>query len=190
MHTPMTDDVRRLEDEIARLQAELANLRRAAPRPAIADCTLRRADATPVRLSELFAGKSDLLVIHNMGKSCPYCTVAADGFNGVADHLASRAGFVLVSPDPPEVLDRFARGRGWRFPVASSAGSSFAHDMGFEPEPGECWPGASGLQRDADGSITRIASAVFGPGDAFCSVWHLFDLLSEGANGWVPRYSY
>jgi predicted dithiol-disulfide oxidoreductase (DUF899 family) len=37
----------------------------------------------PVRLSELFAGKRDLFVIHNMGTSCRYCTMWADGFNGV-----------------------------------------------------------------------------------------------------------
>jgi len=32
----------------------------------------------PVRLSELFAGKADLIVIHNMGTTCPNCTLWAD----------------------------------------------------------------------------------------------------------------
>lgn len=190
MHSPLSEDVTRLEEEIARLKAALANLRRAAPRSIVPDCTFHRPDASPVRLSELFAGKPDLLVIHNMGHACPYCTVAADGFNGLADHLQSRTGFVLVSPDPPDALARFARARGWRFPVASAAGSSFTRDVGFEPEPGKCWPGASGFHRDADGTMTRVASAVFGPGDSFCGLWHLFDLLADGANGWQPRFAY
>src|ERR1700684_285660 len=37
------------------------------------------AGSTP--LADLFGGKPDLFVIHNMGASCPYCTVWADGFN-------------------------------------------------------------------------------------------------------------
>ncbi len=43
-----------------------------------------------VRLSELFGGKPDLIVIHNMGATCPHCTLWADGFNGIYDHLANR----------------------------------------------------------------------------------------------------
>jgi predicted dithiol-disulfide oxidoreductase (DUF899 family) len=31
-----------------------------------------------VRLSELFAGKADLILIHNMGTTCPNCTLWAD----------------------------------------------------------------------------------------------------------------
>ncbi|TVS08776.1 MAG: DUF899 domain-containing protein, partial [Phycisphaerales bacterium] len=33
-----------------------------------------------VSLADLFAGKRDLLIIHNMGKRCSYCTMWADGF--------------------------------------------------------------------------------------------------------------
>jgi predicted dithiol-disulfide oxidoreductase (DUF899 family) len=190
MQSPVPDDVRRLEDEIARLKARLAQLRRSAPRPMVPDYTLRRGDGSPVRLSELFNGKPDLLIIHNMGRSCPYCTLWADGFNGVAEHLASRAGVALVSPDQPATLEKFSKERGWRFPVVSSHGSPFTRDLGFEPETGKQWPGASGLRRNADGSIVRVAAATFGPGDDFCSVWHLFDLLAEVADGWQPKDSY
>ena len=44
------------------------------------------------------ATKRDLIVIHNMGASCPYCTLWADGFNGIYDHLADRAAFVALQP--------------------------------------------------------------------------------------------
>jgi predicted dithiol-disulfide oxidoreductase (DUF899 family) len=64
----------------------------------------------PVRLSELFGGKRDLFVIHNMGTTCRYCTMWADGFNGVYDHLADRAAFVLATPDTPDVQRQFAKG--------------------------------------------------------------------------------
>ena len=53
------------------------------------------------RLSQLFGTKRDLFVIHNMGRSCPSCTLWADGFNGIYPHIADRAAFVIASPDPP-----------------------------------------------------------------------------------------
>ena len=63
--------------------------------------------AGPVRLSELFGPHEDLILSHNMGVSCSYCTLWADGFNGVADHLANRAAFVVSSPDDPETQAAF-----------------------------------------------------------------------------------
>jgi len=65
-------------------------------------------------LAGLFGRKDDLVVIHNMGSSCPYCTLWADGFNGLYDHLANRAAFALSSPDAPAAQKRFAEGpRDW-----------------------------------------------------------------------------
>ncbi len=54
-----------------------------------------------VALSELFGDRTDLFVIHNMGTGCPNCTMWADGFNGVLQHLENRAAFVVCSPDDP-----------------------------------------------------------------------------------------
>src|SRR5215831_7435066 len=85
----------------------------------------------PVRLSDLFGDKEHLFVIHNMGKSCPACTMWADGFNGVLPHLADRGAFVVSTPDTPDVQKAFASGRGWRFPIVSHHGTSFADDMGY-----------------------------------------------------------
>ena len=42
----------------------------------------------------------------------------------------------------------------------------------------------------AGGKIMRVADTAFTQGDDFCSVWHLFDLISEGAAGWRPRFRY
>jgi predicted dithiol-disulfide oxidoreductase (DUF899 family) len=55
---------------------------------------------SPVALSSLFGAHNDPIVVHNMGQSCRYCTMWADGFNGIYPHLANRAGFAPVSPDP------------------------------------------------------------------------------------------
>ena len=106
------EQVRALEDEILKKTQELAEMHRALPPLAVDDYALVRRSGS-VKLSDLFAGKRDLPVIHNMGTSCPYCTMWADGINGIWQHLADRAGLVLVSPDEPEVLEAFAASRGF-----------------------------------------------------------------------------
>jgi predicted dithiol-disulfide oxidoreductase (DUF899 family) len=150
----------------------------------------------PVKLSELFGDKRDLFVIHNMGAGCAYCTLWADGFNGVYEHLTDRAGFVLSSPNPVEAQKQFAASRGWRFPMVCHTGSSFTKDMGYQPggDPladklGGWYPGVSVFQKDA-GRILRVSNAELGPYDDFCSVWHFLDLLPERDAGWEPKTRY
>lgn len=142
-----------------------------------------------VRLSELFGGKDTLFVILNMGASCRYCTLWADGYNGVYDHLADRAAFVVSSPDLPATQRRFAQSRGWRFPMVSHRGTSFAADMGYRSEGGGFLPGIVVFRGDK-GRVFRVSDTGCGPGDDFCSVWHFFDLLPEGADGWQPGFRY
>ncbi len=156
------------------------------PEP-IQDYTFRRAEGT-VRLSELFSGKDTLIVIHNMGASCPYCTLWADGFNGVYEHLRSRASFVVASPDAPEQQQTFAQSRGWRFPMISIEGTTFAQDMGYWRDDSPV-PGVSVFKR-SDGRILRVADTSFSPCDDFCVVWHFLDLIPEGGAGWEPKYRY
>ncbi|MGI9240304.1 MAG: DUF899 family protein, partial [Verrucomicrobiales bacterium] len=117
-------------------------------------------------------------------------TMWADGINGLWEHLADRAGLVLVSPDPPEVLESFAEGRGWGFPIASAIGSSFNGDMGMESESGGAAPGMSTFHLGDDGAIERVATEEFGPFDLFCSTWHFIARLRGGVDGWEPKYSY
>lgn len=187
----MSDDrLRQLYEQSMAIQKELVEeLRARGPEP-VADITLARTDGSAVTLAELFGDHDEMLLVHNMGKGCTYCTLWADGFNGLADHLASRAAFVLVSPDEPAVLGDFASGRGWKFDCASAHGTSFVSDMGYEPKPGVYSPGISSLAKKSDGSIERIAHSPLGPGDMYCSIWHMFDLLPKGTNGWEPKYEY
>ena len=141
-----------------------------------------------VQLSALFGEHDTLFVVHNMGTSCPYCTLWADGFNGVFDHLRNRAAFVISAPDEPIRQREFADSRGWKFPMVSHRGSSFAADMGYARDGGFA-PGVSVFKRRAD-RIVRVADTSFAPGDDFCCVWHFFDLIPEGRVGWRPKYKY
>jgi predicted dithiol-disulfide oxidoreductase (DUF899 family) len=145
--------------------------------------------AGPRGLAALFGDKPDLFVILNMGTSCPSCTMWADGFNGLYPHIADRTAFVVASPDPPEVQQRFAAGRGWRFPMVSHQGTDFAADMGYCSDTGGWLPGVSVFQR-AGADILRVADTRLRPGDDFCALWHLLDLLPQGAADWQPRFSY
>lgn len=184
----MADELKQLEAEMALLRQRINEARRRdGAISAVRDYELRAVDGATVRLSELFDSKRDLIVVHNMGRKCPYCTLWADGFIGFSKHLNDRASFVLCSADEPAIAKAFAASRGWPFRVVSGHGSPFAHDMGFEPEPGEVWPGVSTFHLAADGTISRIAAAGFGPGDSFCSIWHMFDLLKDGPGNWEPR---
>ena len=137
----------------------------------------------PVRLSQLFDGHEDLILIHNMGVSCSYCTLWADGYNGLHPHVVTRAGFAVSSPDRPTVQRKFAESRGWKFPMVSHAGTSFAADMGYVSAKGGWMPGVSVFRRDG-GTILRVSDTGFSPGDDFCTLWHLFDLLPGGVGEW------
>lgn len=143
----------------------------------------------PRKLSELFGGKDDLILIHNMGKKCTYCTLWADGFNGVYHHLADRAAFVIASPDSPAVQQEFAKSRGWRFPMVSHEGSSFAADTGYLGKNGRFMPGVSVFRKDGK-KILRVGDTGFHPLDDFAGIWHMFDMLPGGVGDWSPKYSY
>jgi predicted dithiol-disulfide oxidoreductase (DUF899 family) len=182
-------DIAALEEEIQRMKKELVEKRKSLPRMQVSDYALGTPDGQ-TRLSELFAGHDELIVIHNMGKGCRWCTLWADGFNGIVDHFENRAGFALVSPDDPQAQKAFAQSRGWKFRVLSGKGSTFIEDLGFRHEKGGFIPGFSTFVKDESGKIFRIAKAEFGPGDDYCSIWHMFDLLSGGVGDWEPQYKY
>jgi predicted dithiol-disulfide oxidoreductase (DUF899 family) len=184
----LTREIEKLEGELVEQYTRLAELKRRMPREPVKDYDLAGWNG-PVKLSGLFGGKSDLIVIHNMGRGCRYCTLWADGFNGVAEHLGNRAAFVVCSPDSTDVQKEFAAGRKWRFPMVSGKDSPFIQDMGFRSE--KSWmPGVSTFRRGTDGKIERVAKASFGPFDAFCGAWHLVALLADGVNDWEPQYRY
>ncbi len=179
--------ISKLEEKLVHQQQKLAELKHRLPLVEVIDYELSGPTGA-VKLSALFNGKKDLIVVHNMGTTCRYCTMWADGFNGLVSHLSNRAGFAIVSPDAPKTQQAFAQKRGWKFPMYSGRGSSFIEDMGFKSEDG--WmPGVSTFVRKGK-KIYRVASAPFGPFDSFCATWPLFALLAGGADNWEPQYRY
>lgn len=171
---PVAED---LDKQIYDLTKKLAEHRKNTTGVAVQDYVFHNWSGEEVPLSGLFGDKDRLIAVHNMGKSCPYCTIWADGFNPVFRHIEKHSAFAVVSPDPPDVQREFAESRGWLFPMASAAENSFFKDMGFADEKGSPWPGVSVFSKTADGQILRHAKGFFGPGDRFCSVFNFLDML-------------
>ena len=186
-------EINAAQEELGKAQQKLTELRRQLPPEPVEDYELASVDG-PVRISEMFGDKDDLILVHNMGAGCPYCTMWADEFNGVLKHLQSRAAFVVVSPNNPKVQQNLAQKRGWQFPMYSAEGSGFIKDMGFQHEDQDYMsgyqPGVSVFHRNGDGTIVRVSRDSFGPGDLYCGVWHLFDLLPGGPGDWGPQFDY
>ena len=86
-------------------------------------------------LKDLFKGRSQLLVYHFMfgpdyEAGCPSCSAIADGFNGIATHLAHHDVMLwAVSRAPLATLQAYKRRMGWSFPWASSHAGDFNFDF-------------------------------------------------------------
>lgn len=176
-----------LRDKIRDLRAEMRAVTAAIDPQPVADHVFRTSKGSTT-LWALFEERNDLIVIHNMGSKCAYCTMWADGYSGLYPHLKRRASFVVASPDTPSTQAKFAASRGWRFPMVSDGRAVFAARMGYATEEGRCLPGISIFQRRGE-HIIRVNDASSCPHDDFCAAWHLFDLLPAGADRFAPSLS-
>lgn len=189
MNQEKYEQIAELQKQLEATRKQIIDLRRTLEPEPVNDYELKDRNGNPVLLSSLFDERNELLVIHNMGKRCLYCTHWADGLNGFTDSINNRVPMVLTSPDTYEVQREFADSRGWKFKMLSTDGTTFTADLGFEPKPKMYYPGVSALVRK-EGKLYRVSYDYFGPGDSYCASWHLFDLLPSGSNGWQPKYNY
>jgi predicted dithiol-disulfide oxidoreductase (DUF899 family) len=130
------------EKELTRRSDELARQRQELPWVRIDKEYRFDTDDGQASLKDLFKGRSQLLVYHFMfgpdyKAGCPSCSAIADGFNGVAVHLANHDVMLwAVSRAPLSKLQAYKRRMGWSFPWASSFGDdfNFDFDVSFTPE--------------------------------------------------------
>ena len=180
-------EITALETQIFELTARLNALRRAETGDSVPNYGFAT-QAGETTLLELFGAHDTLLVIHNMGQGCRWCTLWADGFNGLLPHLESVMSVVLVSRDAPDEQRRFANSRGWRFRLASHGGGDYIREQTAQAGV-ENMPGVVVYERDGD-TIIRRDSAIFGPGDLYCSLWHLLALAGMGEREFTPQFNY
>jgi predicted dithiol-disulfide oxidoreductase (DUF899 family) len=123
------------EKELTRRSDELARQRQMLPWVRIDKEYRFETDEGSASLADLFRGRSQLLVYRFMfgpdyKAGCPSCSAIADGFNGIAVHLANHdVMFWAVSRAPLAKLQAFKRRMGWTFPWASSHGGDFNFDF-------------------------------------------------------------
>ncbi len=124
------------EKEHTRRGDEIAKQRQALPWVRIDKAYRFDTPVGSATLADLFRGRSQLLVYHFMfgpdyKAGCPACSSIADGFNGIAVHLANHDVMLwAVSRAPLAKLQEYERRMGWTFPWASSYGSDFNDDFG------------------------------------------------------------
>jgi predicted dithiol-disulfide oxidoreductase (DUF899 family) len=131
------DELLKEEKELTRRGDELARKRRELPWvPVEQDYRFETADGTKT-LSDLFDGRSQLLVYHFMfgpdwSAGCPVCSSIADTLDPQIAHLQAKdTTLLLASRAPIGQLLAFKERMGWDIDWVSSAGSDFNRDIGF-----------------------------------------------------------
>jgi len=135
-------DLLKAEKEHTRRGDEIALMRQELPWVRIDKEYRFETDQGKVSLSDLFRGRTQLIIYHLMfgpdyTAACPSCSAIADGFNGFQIHLANHDVMLwAVSRAPLMKLQAYQRRMGWTFPWASSNGSDFNFDfsVGFTEE--------------------------------------------------------
>ncbi|HEY8005533.1 MAG TPA: DUF899 domain-containing protein [Methylocella sp.] len=123
------------EKTLTRQSDELAQRRQELPWVRVAKDYRFDTDEGKASLADLFRGRSQLLVYHFMfgpdyKAGCISCSSIADGFNGIAVHLANHDVMLwAASLAPLPKLQAFKRRMGWTFPWASSQSGDFNYDF-------------------------------------------------------------
>jgi len=123
------------EKELTRKSDELARRRQELPWVRIDKPYQFETDEGSASLTDLFRGRSQLLVYHFMfgpdyTAGCPSCSAIADGFDRSVVHLANHDVMLwAVSRAPLAKLQAYKRRMGWTFPWASAFGGDFNLDF-------------------------------------------------------------
>ncbi len=155
-------------------------------------------------LSDLFGGRSQLIVYHFMygpgwDQGCKSCSFLADHFDPAIVHLNARdVSMVAVSRAPLDEFEPYKKRMGWTFKWLSSHGSDFNWDyyvsfsqeeldnktayhnyksQGFSSTEA---PGASVFYKDTDGQIYHTYSVYHRGLDMFITAYHYLDIVPKG----------
>jgi predicted dithiol-disulfide oxidoreductase (DUF899 family) len=155
-------------------------------------------------LSDLFDGKSQLIVYHLMfgpewEEACPSCSFNMDHTDGALVHLAERdVSFAAISRAPYPKIAAFKKRMGWRFNWVSSNANDFNRDyhVAFTKEelasgsvyynydmgkfPSEEAPGISVFYKDENGDIFHTYSAYARGTETTINTYNYLDLVPKG----------
>jgi predicted dithiol-disulfide oxidoreductase (DUF899 family) len=192
------------EKEFTRLRDQLSQTRRDLPWARVTKPYVFDGPEGKQTLSQLFDGRSQLVVYHFMfgpdwEVGCKSCSFWADNFNGIVPHLNQRdVTFVAISRAPLSKLQAFAKRLGWSFKWLSSFASDFNYDynVSFTPEDlagGRAThnyavnkmnmsdlPGISVFFKDTDGNVFHTYSCYARGLDMLNTAYHYLDLVPKG----------
>lgn len=192
------------EKELTRLRDRISAERRDLPWERVETDYVFAGPDGKQSLSELFDGRSQLIVYHFMygpdwQEGCKSCSFLADHFDPAVVHLAQRdVTMIAASRAPLEELQKFRKRMGWRFKWVSSLGSDFNRDfhVSFTPEeleagevdynytrqsfPSTEAPGASVFYKAPDGQIFHTYSVYQRGLDMFVTAYHYLDIVPKG----------
>ncbi|MFO1499370.1 MAG: DUF899 domain-containing protein [Verrucomicrobiota bacterium] len=202
--TASRKELLRKEKELTRLHDQLNEARRQLPWEKITKNYVFESPEGKRALSDLFAGRSQLVVYHFMFgpdwlEGCPSCSFVSDHFDGARPHLAARdVTLTMVSRAPLAKLEAFKKRMGWQVPWVSSQGSDFNADfhVSFSGEdrargtvdynytlqefPSAEAPGLSVFLQDDQGTVFHTYST-YGRGfEPVMSTYAILDLVPKG----------
>lgn len=180
-------ELQKAEKELYELSQKVMSLRRDSKSMPVKNYTFQDLEGE-VTLLKLFGEKETLFLIHNMGQACRYCTLWADGFNGFVQHLESHFALAMVSKDTPQAQRLLANSRNWRFKMVSHGSGDYIKEQTVMTGENNM-PGIVCYTRKGD-QIFRKNSAIFGPGDEFCSQWNILSLAGISHEEWTPQFNY
>ena len=164
-------------------------------------------------LSDLFGGRSQLIIKHFMlapgqKNPCVGCSFEVDHIDGIVVHLEHNdVSYVVVARAPFVEIETVRQRMGWRFKWVSSLGSDFNYDFGasFTKEqiargeafynyelgsvPFEEMSGRSVLFKDPNGEIFHTYSSWGRGGEDILGAYRYFDLTPKGRNENGPYHN-
>lgn len=192
------------EKAFTRLRDELAQARRELPWEPVKEDYVFEGPHGPEKLSELFEGRSQLIVYHLMfapdwDAACPSCSFWADNFNPIIVHLNHRdTSMVAISRAPYAKLAQYEKRMGWSFKWLSSGANSFNYDydVSFPQEDldkGRCFynyamddPGVTDKEgisvffKTSDGKMFHTYSTYQRGIDLMNTAYNYLDLTAKG----------
>jgi predicted dithiol-disulfide oxidoreductase (DUF899 family) len=201
------------EKEMTRLRDEMSEARRALPWVKVDKSYVFDTPSGKKTLSDLFDGRSQLIVKHFMlapgqKEGCVGCSFESDHAEAALVHLQNHdVSYVAVARAPLNEIEAFKTRMGWSFPWVSSFGSDFNYDFNVSftpaqiadgtavynyragPLPLEDLSGLSVFYKAEDGAIYHTYST-FGRGaEERLGTYMLLDLTPNGRNENGPNYS-
>jgi len=200
------------EKELTRQRDALSQLRRELPWVKVDEPYVFDTPEGKQSLSDLFEGRSQLVVYHFMfdpqwTEGCKSCSFWADNFDRNVVHLHHRdVTLIAVSRAALEKLEAYRRRMGWTFRWVSSFGTQFNHDYQATVTPEEVeqktavynyapsdWsgetPGISVFFKDEEGTVYHTYSCYSRGLDMMNAAYHYLDLVPKGRDEAGLSYS-